>query len=283
MPEQLTSFQQQTQQPPTDANSSQQPSKDDLIARASAVKLDNQTQPAQTQSSEEFDFKQIEAIKDPIAKEQAMLAYKSFQKGFNNKFQELAEQRKTLDKQLNDISNWSPEKVQSLLNNTSFVQSAQAILGTTQAKPSGVTDEEFSNLSETEKQELVSMRSKINQFEQQNLRLQREKEHESLKSKYSEAYDSKSVENLFQDLGTGKIQAGMEHIFKVLDYDNAVKRAYQLGMQDRNSNNMEKVNAVSSIGNGVNVSSDKPIKGDKESGGEFLGRLIQWNKTNLRK
>lgn len=273
-----------TQAPASDANQNQQtPVKtDDLIARASQVKLDNKTQQSQTSGDDSFDFKNIEAIKDPIAKEQAMSAYKSFQKGFNQKFQELAEQRKTLDKQLNEISNWTPEKVQNLLNRTDFVQSAQAILGTQNPKNSGVSDEEFSNLTESEKVQLSEMKSKINQFEQQNQALQREKENSQLKERYSN-YNAEVVNGLFNDMMSGKIKATNEHLWKVVDYDDAVNRAYQLGLQDKNINNTEKANAMTTIGNGVNISSDKPVKAEKESGSDYLGRLIQWNRQNTRK
>ena len=71
------------------------PVKEDLISRVSKVKVDKT--PEVNIEEPKFDINDIEKIQDPQAKEQALRAYKSFQRGFNEKYQELAQIRKELD------------------------------------------------------------------------------------------------------------------------------------------------------------------------------------------
>ncbi len=126
---------------------------DDLITRQSQVKLpEKQTQ--QQQTSETFNVNDINNIEDATAREYALKAYKSMEKGYQQKYQEVATTRKTFeaDKQRfetekSDFSNWSPEKVQALLSNPEFVQAAQKGRGV-----QNTNAEEYSGLSDTYKQ-----------------------------------------------------------------------------------------------------------------------------------
>src|ERR1043165_3233507 len=65
-----------------------------------------------------FDYKEIEGIKDQVAKEIAIKAYKSMQSDYTKKTQEIAEQRKSFEQKLQEAQTWSPERIQKeLLNN----------------------------------------------------------------------------------------------------------------------------------------------------------------------
>ena len=100
--------------------------KEDLISRVSKVKVDKT--PEVNIEEPKFDINDIEKIQDPQAKEQALRAYKSFQRGFNEKYQELAQIRKELDAIKNQATNWTPDRIKQELNKPDFIQASQAVL-----------------------------------------------------------------------------------------------------------------------------------------------------------
>ena len=102
------------------------PVKEDLISRVSKVKVDKT--PEVNIEEPKFDINDIEKIQDPQAKEQALRAYKSFQRGFNEKYQELAQIRKELDAIKNQATNWTPDRIKQELNKPDFIQASQAVL-----------------------------------------------------------------------------------------------------------------------------------------------------------
>ena len=203
---------------------------EDLITRVSAVKSEEIIKPTGTEVKEpEFDFKNIENIKDPAAKEQALAAYKSFQKGFNEKFQEIAELRKSLEAQKGQAvdNKWTSERIQSLLQNPEFVQAAQSIVGNPSA-----TAEDNSLLTETEKQltsEINGLKKELSSIRQNsqvtNYNLLRDKQDGELKTRYAN-YNPQAVDTLTADMLSGKYQATREDLWRAYDYESAVKRSY---------------------------------------------------------
>src|SRR3990167_11007207 len=98
-----------------------------LVTRASQVKIEPQRPSI---SDDGFDYKEIENIKDLQAREYAEKAYKSFQRGWNEKYQELAELRKSLVAKKTENAIWTPERIQDeLLSDPTFIQSAQKVSG----------------------------------------------------------------------------------------------------------------------------------------------------------
>ena len=240
----------------------------DLVTRASAVKLN---EPKKGISEPEFDFKDIEAIKDPVAKEQALKAYKSFLKGFNQKFQEISETRKSLEQMKQDMSTWTPEKVQALTANPDFIKAAQSVVSPQNTKS---TESEYSAMSEQEKARVAQLENELKQLKNQSYQQIKTQQDEHLKTRYAN-YDPNTMDIITNDILAGKAQITREHVWKAYGYDSAVQRAYELGKQDKNTDNNEKVNSMSFADTTKNVNSVEKIeKLENESDREFLKRLF---------
>lgn len=222
----------------------------ELVTRVSQVKTEEVKKTEPTEIKEpEFDFKEIENIKDPEAKVWAEKAYKSFQKGFNQKFQEIAEIRKTLEQkqQVTSMTSWTPERLQQEINKPDFVQAAQQVIKIQNPSNSGLTDDEWSTLSETEKRKLENMERELQTVKQQLMFTEIRKEDESLKQKYTN-YNPNAVDILTADILANRIKATREHLWKAMDYDEAIQRAYELGKQDKKVENEEKITSMSPEG-----------------------------------
>ena len=112
---------------------------ENLVTRVSQFKQENKDK-AIPVDEPQFDINEINSIKDPEARAYAEKAYKSFQKGFNKKFEDLANIRKSLEKEKETISSWSPERVQNLLNDKNFVYAAQKLQQFQNPHQSGLSD-----------------------------------------------------------------------------------------------------------------------------------------------
>jgi hypothetical protein len=226
-----------------------------------------------------FNVTDIDKITDPEAKKYAQEAYKSFEKGYQKKFQELAEERKKLDTQIESSNKWTPEKVQSLLSNQEFINASQAILQSSNPTEGAMSDTEWSALSDKEKSEIKSMKQELlamkheNQLTKFNAEL--EKQNSELSSKYSD-YDATKVNQLRDGLLAGKIQATNEHLWKVLSYEDAIKKAYLLGKEDRKLDTQVQVSnasPVAGLSRTTQSSPDvKPAEGEDSK--SFLKRVM---------
>lgn len=270
-------------------------SEESLISRASKVSLDTpKKDDGVLTESIKLDQATIDKITDPVLKASVQEAYKSMQSDYTRKTQELATKRKEMDQlksQLEQSGQYTPSKIQQLLADPSFVQAAQdyqrlnGSQSNSQALANGdLTAEEISYLS-PEQQKLYHKTKEVEQTNQQILsKLSSsetarvfEQQDITLKSKYAN-YDSKAVDQIYDGMMRGTIQATREHLWKVQDYDHAVQRAYQLGKEDRKMEMSEKV-AASSQTNGVSVvaSSDVPVRLPNESGTEYFKRIALSN------
>ena len=258
----------------------------DLVSRVSQFKPPAASA-ATTPSDDTFDFKEIEAIKDPAAKEQALKAYKSMQSGFNKKFEHLAQMRKELEArqaQPQPRQVWTADKIQSeLLSDPTFVAEAQrlAAANPTPANPrtSGMSDNEWSALTPDEKAKFNLMEQKLASLEQQNIQSKQQaqsvlvqQQHQVLKGKFAN-YDSDYVDVTVHKILEGKEQIGLEHIWKALDYEAAVNRAYALGLQDATTKVKDKIGNMSYDGGQVNGSKSTLEPEKHESGQSFFRRL----------
>jgi hypothetical protein len=251
--------------------------KDDIISRVGQMKSSTVKQEV---SEPTFNFEDINKIQDPVAKEYAMNAYKSFQKGFNSKFQEIAELRKTLENEKNSINNWTPERIQSLLKDERFVNAAQSIIG--DQHPQGQADE-YSNLSESEKAKIKALENELKQIKSVSYQQTMRQNDEILKQKYAH-YDPNEMDIITADVLQGKAQITREHIFKAIHYEDDIKKAYELGKQDKQLDTQEKVTSMS-FGSGPSIvsSSSKTEMENGESDQAYLKRLFMKNMQNMTK
>lgn len=251
---------------------------DDIVSRVLSHKEEVAPTPKVEEGEGHFNYAEIEKITDPEAKKYAESAYKSFEKGYQKKFQELANERKQLEQQMSESGKWTPEKVQSLLSNQEFINASQTVMQ--QANPTGgeLSDDEWSALSQSEKAEFKSMQSKILQMENQNKQMQMKTELESqinsLSGKYA-SFNKDKVLSLLSDVNAGKFNATLEHIHKVVDYEDAIKRAYRMGKEDRKIDVEEKVNVSTPIDSGtVAKTSTEVVRREGESAKQFLMRRM---------
>lgn len=258
---------------------------DDLTSRVSGVSLE-QSEPKDVKFDRNQFTDQLSKL-PPEMQEQVRLFQQSIYKGADDKFQEAARLRQEAE-QLRQRG-WDKNSVQEVLNDPTFQSNIQQLQNERQSQQnpegSGLSDEEWSYLSPKEKNMLFETRkAQMEQSRVFNAYMQKqeyEKQDSELKTRFKN-YDNKKVDETFNGLLSGQLQATREHLWKVIDYDDAVKRAYQLGKKDHALDLNEKVQAVSP-GAGLNItkSSDVPAKGDKESGIEYFKRLALQNAKKL--
>ena len=264
---------------------------DDIVSRVLKAPLPKQDQPEAepTEEGSKFNFNDIDKITDPEAKKYAESAYKSMEKGYQKKFQELADQRKQLERETSEQSKWTPEKVDALLSNQEFIQAAQTKLQATNPTEGELSDDEWSALSPKEKSEFKAMQSRLLQMENNNKQLQMKQELErqvqDLSSKYT-SFDQSKVLGMLTDINAGKFSATLEHIHKVVDYEDAIRRAYRMGKEDRQLDVKEK-SAVSTIdvAGAVKPSSPEIKRQEGETSKAFLMRRMseRWQEAQRTK
>lgn len=246
----------------------------DLMTRVSSFAKDNDSKKGEGDSIEDdfkFDVNDIEKIEDPQARAYAEKAYKSLNKGFQEKFREVAELRKQFEHS-NQQQGWDKDRIESLLKDPEFVKAAQEVAG---VQGNYQESEEYSGLSDSERKKLDEAFKIADTLQKQNQQLLIQQEHEQLKSKYKD-YNAQEIDQIRGDLMSGKIQATSEHLYKAFNFDKAVQNAYELGLQDRQNDNIEKINSSSATG--YQVSSDQTIKREEgESNHSFMQRIIAKN------
>lgn len=252
---------------------------DDIVARVSKLKesIDPSVDPNEPTG---FNSKDLENIQDPQARQFAENAYKELNRGFQKKFQELAELRKELEGQKGSgnlrSKQFSLDDIQEVLQNPSFVQAAQIAAGQQggyNQSNGALSDEEWGALSPQERARFTQMEQSQQLLQKEISSMRTQQEDARLQDKYAN-YDGSKISQLQQDLISGKMQATREHLWKVLDYESAVQRAYKLGLEDRQSGMQEKANAISS-NSSVNVTpnSEVPSKNPNESNTDYFRRL----------
>lgn len=249
----------------------------DLITRQSQVKVEPKAAPV---TEPEFDFKEIDSITDPVQKEVVLKAYKSFQRGFNEKFQTISSLKKEYETKLTEFSNWTPERVQQLVNDPNFKEAAKVVVGN--QTPNGQSDDDQSYLSDGDKQRMKQLEQELINLKGASFQQLKSQQDTSLKVKYAN-YSSDAVDILTNDMLTGKVQATREHLHKVLDYDSAVQRAYELGKQDRKLEIDEKGASASFSPETRIAPSGEQITPEKGEGDRaFLQRIFSKNLENSR-
>lgn len=215
----------------------------------------------------EEDYKKVQA--DPSLSK----LYKSLQAGAGKKFEEAASIRKEIEALKSQNGVWTKERIRAELNNPNFVNAAQQV-ALEQAPPSsGLTDQAWSALSESDKAKFGQLEQRTNQMEQLLLNERKTQEDVRLKGKYGDRYAPDIVDTTISNLVTGKVQASREDIWKVINHDDNVRNAYQLGKQDASVEIKGKMGANSPEGYSTTpVDKIEPVKG--ESDRAFWGRIV---------
>ncbi len=259
---------------------------EDIISRA--TKVDLPVTPAEKQIEEKFDFKEYEAtlagITDPKQKEVLEKAYKSLQRGFNDKFQSLAELRKQYEtvKPNTEISNWSPERLKAEMNKPDFISAAQSVMEQTPAvdENSLLSAEEKAKMQRMES-ELAKLKDMQNQTFLQQQQLQTQKQDEEFKGKYAN-YDPKAIDTITADMLAGKAQVTREHVYKAYYHDENVKRAYELGKQDERATIKGRVQSASILPDGSTTPPSTVTKQDGETSLSLFRRIGKSHLANAQ-
>jgi hypothetical protein len=236
-----------------------------LVQRVAKVEPDK---PKPAEPSNEFgltkeDYEKVQ--NDPVLSK----FYKSMQSGLTKKTQEIAEIRKSLESQTGQ--KWTPERVQQLINDPEFLQSAQVVAGTTNQQ--GMTNEEWSALTDAEKAEIIGLKKEVNQLKQINQMTLVSQQDSQLKQTYAN-YEPQKVDNLLSQMMSGRVNATREHLWKVIDYESAVERAYRLGRQDERGGNSDRINSASM--DGMNAQPNNSIQPEKEESSlNFFQRIAR--------
>lgn len=230
----------------------QQPGSDDVLKRVSEFMTEKvPTEENQNDIDNKFNVNDIDNIQDPQAKEYAQKAYKSLQGQYTKQFQELASDRKEFEKTREVNTSWTPERVQSLLNDQEFVSAAQQVTG----QPAEYND---SILSESEQAKITTLENKVKQMEQNSLATNRAQETERLKNVYPH-YNSQAMDTITKEILDQKRMIGLEDVWKSYNYKQAVEAAYEMGLKESKAGNIEKIQSMSMTGNTV-VSGDTPVE-----------------------
>ena len=273
-PQQAVPQEQQVTQAPQQEPQSVQPEPEKK--EPSILEKVSQHKPNAPQTTDQetfFDYKQIEQIADPAAKEAAMAAYKSMQADYTRKTQDLASERKTLEQKLSETTNWSPEKIRDLVNNPNFVSNLQTYYNSQEIP----NDEYLSEEEKRMKAELIQTQQQIQIMQSQQTQMLRQQQDAELSQKYA-SYDAGKVNQLFNDMVGGQYKATNEDIWKVVDYESAIQRAYEMGKTEERQGITEKSQLVSPT-NGVQVTANTEIgaKADNESNKSYIGKILANN------
>lgn len=214
---------------------------DDLTQRVSQV---------QDNISEFKNFEQdIEKITDPYARKMLESHYKNMVKGMNDKFQQIADLRKDIESRKPESSqptSWTKDRLRQALNDQTFASAVQEIMQ--ESAPNGWTgsQEEWSVLNDNEKAQFRHLQNEIRSLRSSQNQFQLQQADEKLKQKYPD-YDSQKILSFEQEISAKGVDDlwRRELIHKALNYEKSIQRAYELGLQDKNTSVQEKVNASS--------------------------------------
>jgi hypothetical protein len=264
---------------------------EDLVTRASKVVVPAQPEKGESapQDAIKLDQAAIDRIADPALKQAVIETHKSMQADYTRKTQDLASKRKEAEALKAQVEQ-DKYNIPNLLNDPKWVQVASEYQKTIKPQPTtssngDLTEEDFSYLPPEQQKSYLKMKQ-LEQGVQSLVSLAQSErmknEDMTLKNRYAN-YEPQTVDRIYSDMMTGKLQATREHLWKVADYESAVNRAYQLGLQDRKLQTADKV-AGSSQPTGVNVTptNDAPAKLPNEGGIEYFKRLAVHNYNKLK-
>jgi len=252
---------------------------DDILKRVSQHK---EEKPQKTETLANSD--DIEKIKDPEARELVMNLQKSWEKGYNKKFMELAEQRRQLEQQIAKEKQWTPERLQEALKDPTFLNLVQREAQSQQhvAPPSNYdgSDEEWSSLSVAEQNRIRKLESQMQQFMTDQEKREIQLADERIKERFDN-YSPERINDIQQQLLKGNISNSeiREWIYKADSYEDAVRNAYQMGLEDRKAHATEKMNGITNIDTNRTQIADfterKQGKSSKEHFKEVAANVLQ--------
>lgn len=227
----------------------------------------------------------LDDIKDPAARKIVEDKIKNLESHYNKKYQSNAEKERQLEALRQDLERktnqpWTPQRVQEILRDQTFVQAAQTVASQMPPSEFSGTQEEWSNLSDSEKRSIQELKAQVQTQSAQLQRMAISKDEEQLKQRYSD-YDSAKVENFYRDVSEGRIPEVQirELIYKALNHDHHLERTYELAKQDGQALLKEKYNGSTQLGLNTQTAGE-PIKREEgQRGRDLFMKIFQANKA----
>ena len=256
----------------------------DLVTKVSEYKKPEDTTQAQATEGK-FNTNdlqtEIDKIQDPNLKNQMEGLQKSLLRGGNDKFQELAVEKKAFDlrkaeleQKMIESGNWTNAKIEKLLKDQNFITASQSYM---QNQPKADEYDQLTGEEKALRDKQFLLEQEINALKQTNMQASNAQLDERLKGKYAN-YDSNAVSQLKQDLISERIKATNEHLWKVLDYESAIQRAYELGKNDVNGINKDKLASAPYVPSSSNVVKEPQLTDKQPS----LAELYKFNKDKTQ-
>lgn len=245
-----------------------EPSTDDIVLRVTAKPV---VKPQDTSGT----FKEFDDITDPALKQRMIDKSKALQADYTRKTQEVARERETVQNQLKEMENWTPDKVQNyLLKNPSFLQSAKLIAEQPQANTWDVPD--------ADKNQLLEMNRQITELRQQNFSAAMNQKDAYLQTKYGD-YDSLKVNEGIANLSRTNPVDIREHVYKSIFHDEHVKAAFEMGRKEGQGLNQQRTQAVTTAtGSNITPSQNRIVKEKGENDQALLSRILMNNIARSR-
>jgi hypothetical protein len=255
--------------------------KQDIISKISKI------EPAAPETPLNSDLDQI---KDPVARKLVEEKIKNLEKGFNQKFMSLADEKKALaDERAKMNQPWTPERLKQELSRPDFVQATQILQSERVPEGTGISQEQWSFLTPEEKSELLKpindLKREVDGLKSVNQSVMRDKIDTTLKAKW-EDYEPSKVDQFFQAVNERRLsdEQLIEMSWKALNFDRYIERAHKLGLEGRHSDLQEKINGSSFSGTGHTSPQEEPPKRtENESSQSFFKRLADWRSMNRPK
>lgn len=230
----------------------------------------------------------LDEIKDPQARAYLEKRIKEMESGLNKKFMDVASKSKEADRikaeyeaKLN--APYTPQRIQELLQRPDFVQSAQTLQQMAPPTNFEGNQEQWSNLSEGEKQRIQNAESLSRQTQSQLNQILMLQIDQRISNRFPD-YDSKAVDGFFKEAYEGRVpdEQLREMIHKALNFDRYVTNAYKYRMEDDATLNKDKINGVSHVGLETQFSDEKPKIEKGERPRDFFRRLANFNMNRLQ-
>lgn len=278
----------------TGSNAVPAPKAEELVKRMGAAGSQttasaDATIPSTDPSDLGYDPRKIDEIKDPQAKQLVEELKKSLERGYNQKFMKLANEKKEVEnlrKQLEAQTNqpWTPERVQQLLRDPNFAQAASVVQQSAPPADWSGSQEEWSTLTPNEKRQFTELRNAVSQQQMQLNRMLISSEEQKIKDKYPD-YDPNMVERWYKDAAEGRIPEGQirELIHKALNFEKYVEGGYKFGLEDRNVMLREKAGAMSPNHVQTQTVTDVPKRAEGESSRSLFAKLARMRLANNQK
>lgn len=216
---------------------------------------------------------ELDKITDPAQRAIIDKKIKDLESGYNKKYHTLAQQRKEVEDLKFKLSNWTPQRLAEELRKPEFIQSMQSLQQQAPPQEWNGSAEEWSALSDSDKQQMNQMRREHQSLQSQLAQMKQKEEDVEIKKVYPD-FEPQVVDDAIEGLRTGQITASRADIWKVVNHDKNVEKGYQFGYEDGYKKALEKLNGSTHLNGNLNVIPADEVPEDVRKGG--FSSIAMW-------